>query len=133
MLTSAATHHYKAYTSAIITLYHILHQTRTPEPLGCRTPSPHVIGGLLLAPDGVQVVLHALHQRLVEAEAVVVVLGDQRLQDEPTAGHGAVRRLQGYQSPEMDVYLGSYRIDMKNAAFASSAKAIEKKESKYAF
>ena len=43
----------------------------------------HVIGGLLLAPDGVQVVLHPLHQRLVEAEAVVVVLGDQWLQDKP--------------------------------------------------
>jgi hypothetical protein len=45
----------------------------------------YVICKIVCGVDGVKVVLHALDQTLVEAEAVVVVAHHQRLQDEPEA------------------------------------------------
>ena len=46
-------------------------------------PSTDMVCGLVLGLDRVLVVLHLLYESLVEAEAVGVVLRDQRLQDEP--------------------------------------------------
>lgn len=47
--------------------------------------STHIIDSVVCLIDGVLVVLHPLHEALVEPVAVEVVAGDQRLQDEPQA------------------------------------------------